>query len=199
MNPAARYVFCCKQLTLQQCHRCRFSTGTDLLQSRILSPTCGAVTITYSINPLNIPIKMSKNNPNNAGRHPKLDPIAFRCSVNFNAMEQVQLEAMHQKSGVESMSAFIKLLIFGKPFKVFYVDQNSRIFIDKLSDLNAQYRTIGVAYDQAVKALREHFTEKRANAMVKELVSFTKNLVGVSHKIVELAEKFDSEWLQKYR
>lgn len=142
---------------------------------------------------------MSKNIQTKAGRHPKIDPIAFRCSVNFNAAEQVQLEAMHQKSEVESMSTFIKLLIFGKPFKVFYVDENSRIFIDRLSDLNAQYRTIGVAYDQAVKALRDNFTEKRATSTIRELVKHTKELVGVSHKIVELAEKFDAEWLQKYR
>lgn len=142
---------------------------------------------------------MNSKNPNNAGRHPKIDPITFRCSVNFNAVEQVQLEAMHDKSGVESMSAFIKRLIFSKPFKVFYVDENSRTFIDKLSDLNAQYRTVGVAYDQTVKCLRENFTEKRVNSSIKELVSCTKELVGISHKIVELAARFDAEWLQKYR
>ena len=83
---------------------------------------------------------MNFKNERNAGRHPKIDPIAFRCSVNFNAVEQVQLEAMHEKSGIESMSAFIKMQIFGKPMKVFYVDENSRIFIDMLSDLNDRYR-----------------------------------------------------------
>lgn len=142
---------------------------------------------------------MSKNNFSKAGRHPKIDPIAFRCSVNFNAQEQVQLEAMHQQSGVESLSAFIKLQIFGKPFKVFYVDENSRVFIDMLSNFNADYRSIGVAYDQLVKVLRENFTEKRVNSTIRELVGKMKELVAVNHKIVALAERFDAEWLQKYR
>ena len=142
---------------------------------------------------------MNFKNERNAGRHTKIDPIAFRCSVNFNAVEQVQLEAMHEKSGIESMSAFIKMQIFGKPMKVFYVDENSRIFIDMLSDLNARYRTIGVAYDQLVKALKDNFTEKRVNSTIRELIKSMKELVAVNYKIVELAERFDKEWLQKYR
>lgn len=142
---------------------------------------------------------MNPKNYRNAGRHPKLDPTVFRCSVNFNAMEQAQLQAMHEKSGVESLSAFIKLQIFGKPFKVFYVDENSRIFIDRLSDFNAQYRTIGVTYDRAVRELTAHNSATRSSAAMRELISVTKQLVSVSHKIVELAEKFDREWLQKYR
>lgn len=141
---------------------------------------------------------MNRKNLRKAGRPPKIDPTVFRCSVNFNASEQIQLQAMHEKSGVESMSAFIKLLIFGKPFKVFYVDENSRIFIDRLSDLNAQYRTIGVAYDQTVKTLRENFTKKKAVSAVKSLVEATRELVAVSHKIVELAARFDREWLQQH-
>lgn len=140
---------------------------------------------------------MNFKNERNAGRHPKIDPIAFRCSVNFNAVEQVQLEAMHEKSGIESMSAFIKMQIFGKPMKVFYVDENSRIFIDMLSDLNARYRTIGVAYDQLVKALKDNFTEKRVNSTIRELIKSMKELVAVNYKIVELAERFDKEWSQK--
>lgn len=142
---------------------------------------------------------MNSQNEKNAGRHPKIDPIVFRCSVNFNAVEQVQLEAMHEKSGIESMSAFIKMQIFGKPMKIFYVDENGRIFIDMLSDLNARYRTIGVAYDQLVKTLKDNFTEKRVNSIIRELIKSMKELVAVNYKIVELSERFDKEWSQKYR
>lgn len=142
---------------------------------------------------------MNQKNYKNAGRHPKLDPTVFRCSVNFNAVEQAQLQSMHEKSGVESLSAFVKMLIFGKPMKIFYVDENSRIFIDRLSDLNARYRTVGISYDRAIKALELHQTGTKASSMLRELVNATKELVGISHCIVELAEKFDKEWLQKYR
>lgn len=65
------------------------------------------------------------------------------------------LMAMYDKVQVESMSAFIKMILFSKPFKVFYLDGNTRGFIDKLSSLNSLYRTIGVEYALIVKTLRE--------------------------------------------
>lgn len=83
-----------------------------------------------------------KQNSKKAGRHPKIDPTAFRCSVNFTAKEHSLLQTMHEKSGIDSLSAFIKMQVFGKTFKVHYMDDATRIFIDKLSALNARYRLI---------------------------------------------------------
>ena len=90
-------------------------------------------------------------NHNKAGRKPKIDTTVFRCSVNFTASEQAMLMAMYDRVQVESMSAFIKMVLFEKPFKVFYVDENTRIFIDKLSSLNSLYRTVGVEYVRGEK------------------------------------------------
>ncbi len=104
---------------------------------------------------------------------------------------------MHEKSGVESLSAFIKMQIFGKPFKVFVVDENSRIFIDKLSALNAHYRTISINYDLLLKTLRENFTEKKAMRVLSKLEQQTIELVKVNREIVALAKDFDERWLQK--
>jgi len=137
------------------------------------------------------------NNYRNAGRKPKLDPTVFRCTVNFNAQEHARLIAMHERSGVESMAAFIKMQFFGKPFKVFIVDENTRIFIDKLSAFNSHYRTIGVEYDTMVKTLRENFTEKKAMAALYKLEKITIELVKLNREIVALANKFDERWLQK--
>lgn len=90
-----------------------------------------------------------------SGRQPKIGATTFRCSVNFNATEEATLMAMHEQSGVASLSSFIKMQLFGKTFKVHHIDNNTRIFIDKLSSLNAHYRTIGVEYDSVVKQLRQ--------------------------------------------
>lgn len=143
-----------------------------------------------------IPVFM-KQNFKKAGRHPKIDPTAFRCSVNFTASEKTMLQTMHEKSGVESLSAFIKMQIFGKPFKVFVVDENSRVFIDKLSALNAHYRTISINYDLLLKTLRENFTEKKAMRILSKLEQQTIELVKVNREIVALAKDFDERWLQK--
>ena len=101
--------------------------------------------------------------------------------------------------GVESMASFIKMQFFGKPFKVFTVDENTRVFIDRLSSLNSQIRTIGVSYDTLVKTLRENFTEKKAMTALYKLEQLTIELVKVNGDIVDLANKFDERWLQKSR
>ena len=66
------------------------------------------------------------------------------------------------------MSAFIKMRVFGKPFKAFVVDENIRIFIDKMSSHNVHYRTIAIDYDLLLKTLLENFTKKKAmNVLAK--------------------------------
>lgn len=132
------------------------------------------------------------------GRHKKADPsTAFRCSVNFTASEQAKLLAMQEKSGVESLSAFIKMQVFGKTFRVHYIDDNSRIFISNLSDFNNQYRRIVNNYDLLVQTLKENFTEKKALKSLYSLEQETIKLVRLNREIVALAKDFDEQWLQK--
>ncbi|WP_289744471.1 conjugal transfer protein MobA [uncultured Duncaniella sp.] len=138
-----------------------------------------------------------KQNPRNAGRHPKIDTTAFRCSVNFTASEHALFQTLHEKSGVSSLSSFIKMQLFGKPFKVFTVDENTRIFIDRLSGLNARYRTICADYDLVVKTLRENFNEKKAMKALYQLERHTIELVKLNREIVALAREFDERWLLK--
>lgn len=138
-----------------------------------------------------------KQNPRNAGRHPKIDTTAFRCSVNFTASEHALLQTLHEKSGVSSLSSFIKMQLFGKPFKVFTVDENTRIFIDRLSGLNARYRNICADYDLVVKTLRENFNEKKAMKALYQLERHTIELVKLNREIVALAKEFDERWLLK--
>ncbi len=142
------------------------------------------------------PIYMGKFS-NKGGRPPKIESTAFRCSVNFSASEEAKLLNMYEKSGSYSLSSFIKMQVFQKPFKVFYVDENTRIFIDKLSGFNSLYRTIGVTYDNLVTTLRQNFSEKRANSEIAELKKLMIRLIGVSQDIAALAKKFDEQWSQK--
>lgn len=140
---------------------------------------------------------MNKDIPSNAGRRPKIDPITFRCSVNFNAREQAQLESLYEKSGIQSMSAFIKLIIFNKPIKIFVVDENTRKFISQLSSFYSHYRTLVIDYDELVKTLRSNFTEKKAMRILYNLEKKTVELVKTNREIVALAKQFDEQWLQK--
>lgn len=129
-----------------------------------------------------------------SGRPHKVDATTFRCSVNLNASEEAALMTMHEQSGVASLSAFIKMQLFGKTFKVHHIDDNSRIFVDKLSSLNARYRSIGIEYDTIVKLLKQHFTEKKALASLYKLEQITIDLVKLNRQIVALANDFDYYW-----
>jgi len=138
-----------------------------------------------------------KQSFNQGGRPPKLNPASFRYVVRFDAVENNEFLARFERSGATNKAAFIKGVLLGKPFKVFVIDENTRLFIDKLSSLNAHYRTIGIDYDLVVKTLRENFTEKKAMKALYNLEQLTIELVKLNREIVALAKEFDGRWSQK--
>lgn len=136
-------------------------------------------------------------NFNKGGRPAKTDPSVNRYVVRFNAEENARFLAMFDRSGAVNKAAFIKNFLFQMPFKVFTVDKETRIFIDRLAGFNSLYRTIGVSYDLLVKTLRENFTEKKAAAAIERLEKLTMQLVSLSDDIMKLAREFDGRWSQK--
>lgn len=137
--------------------------------------------------------------PSRGGRRPKTDPSVNRYVVRFNAEENARFLAMFEHSGLESKGAFIKNFIFQKPFKVYTIDENTRVFIDKLSSFNSLFRTLGISYDNVVKTLRDNFTEKKAMAALYKLEQLTIDLIRINGEIVDLARKFDEQWSLKSR
>lgn len=110
---------------------------------------------------------------------------------------------MFEQSGAINKAAVIKNFLSQKPFKVFVVDENTRVFISQLSSLKAPYRTYGVSYDTLVKTLRENFSEKKCNAAIERMLEATMRLVSICLDIQELVKQFDHRWQQtmqdKYR
>ena len=136
---------------------------------------------------------------NQGGRPPKLNPAAYRYVVRFDAAENGVFLSLFEKSGAVNKATFIKSVLLGKPFKVFVMDGNTREFIDRLSSLNARYRTLAIDYDIIVKTLRENFTEKKAMTALYRLEQYTKELARINRQIVDLANEFDKQWLLKSR
>ena len=137
--------------------------------------------------------------PSRGGRRPKTDPSVNRYVVRLNTEENARFLAMFERSGLESKGAFIKNFIFQKPFKVYIIDENTRVFIDKLSSFNSLFRTLGISYDNVVKTLRDNFTEKKAMAALYKLEQLTIDLIRINGEIVDLARKFDEQWSLKSR
>ena len=132
-----------------------------------------------------------------AGRNPKIDPAVFRYTVRFNEVEHNRFLSMFEKSGVYAKSVFIKAHFFGQPFKVMKVDRTLVDYYTKLSDFHAQFRAVGTNYNQVVKELRCHFSEKKAMALLYKLEGQTVELVKLSRQIVELSKELEEKWSQK--
>lgn len=138
-----------------------------------------------------------KQSFNQGGRPHKINPSVHRYVVRFDAAENAVFLSQFEKSGAINKAAFIKSMLLGKPFKVFVIDENTRVFIDKLSSLNSDYRTLVVEYDTLVRTLRENFNEKKAMKALYQLEQVTIKLVSINREIVALAREFDARWSQK--
>ena len=123
---------------------------------------------------------MKEKRKSKSGRNPKLDPAVYRYTVRFNEEEHNRFLAMFGKSGVYARSVFLKAHFFGQPFKVLKVDKTLVDYYTKLSDFHAQFRAVGTNYNQVVKELRLHFSEKKAMALLYKLEQHTVELVTLS-------------------
>ncbi|KAA5237584.1 MobA protein, partial [Bacteroides finegoldii] len=88
---------------------------------------------------------------------------------------------------------FLKAHFFGQPFKVLKVDKTLVDYYTKLSDFHAQFRAVGTNYNQVVKELRLHFSEKKAMALLYKLEQHTVELVKLSRQIVELSRELKEQ------
>lgn len=131
------------------------------------------------------------------GRKSKADPAIFRYSVSFNAADHVRFLALFEQSGMRTKAHFITKRIFGEPFKVIKIDNAAVDYYTRLTNLYAQFRAIGVNYNQVVKALNTNFTEKKALSFLYKLEKQTEELVVLSRKIIELTQEFEAKWLQR--
>ena len=137
------------------------------------------------------------NKKNKGGRNPKLDPATNRYSVNFSSEEDVRFLRMFDRSGITSKSAFIKARIFGEPFHVVTFDKSQHEYYTKLSDFHAQFRMVGNNYNQTLKELKNHFSERRAAALVYKLEKYMMQLVQIMHEVIELTDRYEKRRIGK--
>ena len=80
--------------------------------------------------------------------------------------------------------------------KVVKIDKAATDYYIKLTNLQSEYRRIGVNYNQAVKALHTGLSEKKALAMLYKLEQLTIELISLNREIIRLTQEFE-QWLQK--
>ena len=133
------------------------------------------------------------------GRHPRESRKSHCVMVRFDDGEWLRFLVMHGKSGVEARAVFLKAHFFGQPFRVLVTDKTLLDYCTKLSAFHAQYRMVGNNYNQVVKELRCHFSEKKAMALLYRLEQCTKELAAITRQVVELSREFQERWSQKSR
>ena len=131
------------------------------------------------------------------GRHPKESRKSHCVMVRFDDGEWLRFLAMYEKSGVYTRAVFLKAHFFGQPFRVLTTDKTLLDYCTKLSAFHAQYRAIGNNYNQTVKELRCHFSEKKAMALLYRLEQCTRELAALMRQVMELSKEFEGRWSQK--
>lgn len=141
----------------------------------------------------------AKNSPKRGkgGRSPKNDPANFRYSVNFTAVEHARFLTLFEQSGLQSKARFIAARVFGDEFRVVKIDRSAMEYVTKLTSFYAQFRSVGINYNQVVKELHTNFSEKKALALLYKLEKATAELVETGKKTLELSEEFKERWLPK--
>ena len=143
---------------------------------------------------------MNEEKKSRLGRNKKNDPAVFRYTVRFTAEEHARFLTMYEQAGVYAKAVFIKSRVFDEEFKVIKVDKTLVDYYTKLSSFHAQFRGIGVNYNQTVKELKSHFSERKAMALLYKLEKQTMELAALSRQNISLTQEFQQQWLQnQYR
>ena len=59
---------------------------------------------------------------------------------------------------------------------------------------NTYFRAVGTNYNQVVKELHAHFSEKKTLALLYKLERATRELAAVGQQVVSLSEEFKQRW-----
>ncbi len=143
---------------------------------------------------------MKQNNKNKTpkgGRKPKTDPAKFRYSISFNAEDHARFLSFFEKSGMNVKAHFITACIFQKTIKTIKIDKGTTDYYMRLTNFYGQFRAVGVNYNQIVKLLYRHFSEKKAAAFLFKLEKQTAELAALCGKIIQLTKEFENKHLKK--
>jgi len=131
------------------------------------------------------------------GRPQEDDPATHFIMVRFTNTENARFLSLFEQSGMHAKALFIKARVFDQTFRVVKTDRAALEYVTKLTSFYVQYRALGVNYNQVVKELHSHFSEKKTLALLYRLESITRELVVLSEQIVQLSQDFRENFMIK--
>ncbi len=130
------------------------------------------------------------------GRRPKADPAKNRYTISFNEVEHSRFLELFDQSGMTVKAHFITSCIFEKTVKTVKLDKGTIDFYMRLTSFHSQFRSVGVNYNQIVKLLYTHFSEKKASVLLFKLEKQTIEMVKIFKKVIQLTEEFNQKHLK---
>lgn len=134
---------------------------------------------------------------NMGGRTPKDDPSIHRHVFRLTDKENAKLLSLFEASGTHNKAKFIISLLFDKEMKSVKIDKGTVDFYMRLTSFHSQFRAVGVNYNQIVKLLYSHFSEKKAAAYLYKLEKQTAEMAMLCQKIIQISEEFEAKHLKK--
>jgi len=139
----------------------------------------------------------SNRKQNKGGRKAKTNPSIHRHVFRLTDEENARLLSLFQESGMPNKAKFIISLLFSKEMKLVKIDKGTVDFYMRLTSFHSQFRSIGVNYNQIVKLLYKHFSEKKAAAFLYKLEKQTAEMAMLCQKIIQISEEFEAKYLKK--
>lgn len=130
------------------------------------------------------------------GRHPKVDPAKIRYTISLNEVEHSRFLELFDQSGMKVKAHFITSCIFDKPIKTIKIDKVSLDFYMRLTSFHSQFRNVGVNYNQIMKILYTHFSEKKAASFLYKLEKQTVEMIEIFKNVIKITEEFHQKNLQ---
>ena len=141
---------------------------------------------------------MEKNNVprkrGRGGRPTKTDTASNCVMVRCTDEEYARFLSLLEESGVQVKATFIKARVFGERFRVIKTDEGTLRYVAKLSQFHSQFRAVGTNYNQVVKELHTHFSQKKALALLYKLEKITAELAAIGGQVIALSEEFKQRW-----
>ncbi|MGE6397085.1 conjugal transfer protein MobA [Chryseobacterium scophthalmum] len=131
------------------------------------------------------------------GRKPKIDKANHRYVFRLTDTENARFLSLLDQSGLDNKAKFIVSLLFERKINSVIVDKGAMDYCTKLSQFFAQFRAIGVNYNQIVKILHTNFGDKKTVFYIGKLEALTIELANICRETLILSKKFETEHLAK--
>lgn len=131
------------------------------------------------------------------GRKPKIDKSTHRYVFRLTDSENARFLSLLDQSGLDNKAKFIVSLLFERKINSVIIDKGAMDYCSKLTQFFAQFRAIGVNYNQIVKILHTNFGDKKTVFYIGKLEGLTIELANICREILILSKKFEAEILAK--